>query len=235
MSKPSKGMVLSSQSEDLVIIRCRLEHIGTGIGADRARMEPRAPQRSHIRNPSDVTDLASLGSQVDRISLSGTSYRDDSTDVDFAPLQRVHVPDSVHGSSKLTVRLTLWGICMLAAAPGNSTHLQTEYNYPLHSCIQIQRGFLHLSTGVVTQQVPGGAQLVEAPQNPAIANNHSFLAEHVYTAKWHPSGTGLVVTLKDATLPRYIVSDENRFWSRVKQQWFRLVRGRNGDVIWEEL
>ncbi|KAF7623123.1 hypothetical protein AFLA_010432 [Aspergillus flavus NRRL3357] len=234
VGKPSKGMTIITGRE-LVIIPCRAEHIGTGIGADRARREPRAPQRSYIRNPSDVTDSSSLSSQVDQLSLSGTSYRDDSTDVDFAPLQRVHVPYSAQGSGKLTVRLALWGICMLAATPRNSTHLQTEYSYPLYSCIQIQRGFLHLSNGAVTQQVPGGAQLVEVPQNPAIANNHSLLVEHVCTAKRHPSGTGLVVTLKDATLPRYLVSDENRFWSRVKQRWFRLVLGTNGDVIWEEL
>ncbi|BAE63446.1 unnamed protein product [Aspergillus oryzae RIB40] len=115
---------------------------------------------------------------------------------------------------------------------------EAEYVLMLHAWKRadtFNRGFLHLSNGAVTQQVPGGAQLVEVPQNPAIANNHSLLVEHVCTAKRHPSGTGLVVTLKDATLPRYLVSDENRFWSRVKQRWFRLVLGTNGDVIWEEL
>ncbi|KNG85337.1 hypothetical protein ANOM_006289 [Aspergillus nomiae NRRL 13137] len=220
---------------ELVVIHCRVEDIGSGIAANRTRREPKTPPRkSHMRNLSDVTDLSPLSSRVDRMSISGTSYRDDRSRVDFAPLQRVHVPYSAYGSGKLTFRLALWAICMLAATPGNSTHLQAEYVYPLHSVIQTQRGFLHLSTGAVTQQVPEGAQLVEAPQDLAIAKNDSFLAEHVRAAERHPSEPGLVVTLKDATLPRYIVRDGNRFWSRAKQRWYHLVRAENGTAIWEE-
>ncbi|KAE8155489.1 hypothetical protein BDV40DRAFT_311118 [Aspergillus tamarii] len=220
---------------ELVVIRCRLEPIGSGIGANRARREPRTPPRpSHGRNPSDVTDLSPLSSRVDRMSISGTSFRDDRANIEFAPLERVHIPYSANGPDKLTVRLALWSICMLAAAPGNSTHLQDKYKYPLHSVIQTQHGFFHLSTGVVMQQMPRDAQLVGVPQSPAIADNHSFLAEHVRAAELNTSGTQWIITLKDPTLPRYIASDECRFWSRTRQRWYRLVQGDNRDMTWVE-
>ncbi|SPB53361.1 unnamed protein product [Aspergillus niger] len=227
------GIVITGR--ELVLVRCRLEKIESGIGADRARREPRnPPPRSHTRNPSDITELSSLSSGFEQMSVSGTSYKDDMTNIEFAPLQRVHIPYSAHGPGKLTVRLALWGICMLAAAPGTSTLLQTGYPYDLHSCMQAQGGFFHLSSGEVTSTMPEGAQLVDAPRNLVVANNHSFSAELVRTAERHPSGIGFIVTLQDVTLPRLVVGEANRFWSRVKQQWFRMMLA-DGEVIWEEL
>ncbi|OJZ83800.1 hypothetical protein ASPFODRAFT_62918 [Aspergillus luchuensis CBS 106.47] len=226
------GIIITGR--ELVLVRCRLEKIESGIGADRARREPRNPPRNHTRNPSDMTEMSSLSSGFEQMSVSGTSYNDDMTNIEFAPLQRVHIPYSAYGPGKLTVRLALWGMCMLAAAPGTSTLLQTEYAYDLHSCMQAQGGFFHLSTGAFTSQMPDGAQLIDAPKNLVVANNHSFSAELVRTAEQHSSGAGLIVTPKDVTLPRLVVGEANRFWSRVKQQWYRMVLA-DGKVIWEEL
>ncbi|OJJ70459.1 hypothetical protein ASPBRDRAFT_128373, partial [Aspergillus brasiliensis CBS 101740] len=227
------GIVITGR--ELVLVRCRLEKIESGIGAERSRREPQdLSSRSHTRNPSDNTDMSSLSSGFEQMSISGTSYKDNMTNIEFAPLQRVHIPYSAHGHGKLTVRLALWAICMLAAAPGSSTLLQDEYRHNLHSCMQTQEGFFHLSTGAVTSQLPEGAQLVGAPHGLVVANNHSFLAELVRAAERHPSRTGFIAALRDVTLPKYVVGVGNRFWSRVKQQWYRLMLA-DGEVIWQEL
>ncbi|PLB47664.1 hypothetical protein P170DRAFT_447594 [Aspergillus steynii IBT 23096] len=185
---------------EVVICHFRTEKIETGIGAHRPRREPTTPPtRAHMRNWSDVTDLSPISSGVDRMSLSGTSYNEDMADVEFAPLKRMHIPYSANGPDKLTVRLALWGICMLAAALGVCTDLQSHYDYDLHSCMRTQGGFLHLSTGAVTPQPPEGAQLVEGPRPTVIqAQDHSFLAD---AAARDQSGSNLLITLRDFTRP----------------------------------
>ncbi|KAE8148638.1 hypothetical protein BDV25DRAFT_157918 [Aspergillus avenaceus] len=219
--------------EELVVIRTRIEHIGLGLAEGRPRRQ--LAQQTHVRTLSDTTEVSDMSSELAKMSVSGTSYNDDGSGKEFAALQWKSIPYFAHGPNRLTVKLALWFITMLASAEGTSASLNSEY-YPLHSCMWTRHGHLHLSTGRVTTTLPEGVNIVdEPPESAQNCTNHSFHAEDVHSIDWDDTSGVLLIDLVDPTRPKYKASEHNRFWSWTRKRWYQLHKDNTGEIGWEQL
>ena len=74
--------------------------------------------------------------------------------VEYHPIEFKSIPWDESGEGKLTVKLALWWLHMMAAAPGCDTSVKTEYP-PLNSWSTSSDGKCrHSSTGVLANKPP---------------------------------------------------------------------------------
>ncbi|PYI30554.1 hypothetical protein BP00DRAFT_447390 [Aspergillus indologenus CBS 114.80] len=97
-SRTQYGWIITN--EELVILCCSWEHIGSGIGAHRPQRQPPPVSQTHTRNVSDTTQFSSLSSALNHMSVSGTGYVDDGLGLESGALQWKSIPYSAHGAGK---------------------------------------------------------------------------------------------------------------------------------------
>lgn len=84
------------------------------------------------------------------------SYQPHRGTVEYNPIEFKSIPWDESGKGKLSVKLALWWLHMMAAAPGCNTSVETEYP-PLHSWSTLSDGKCrHSSTGIVSNKPPLG-------------------------------------------------------------------------------
>ncbi|KAK2804514.1 hypothetical protein FQN50_006589 [Emmonsiellopsis sp. PD_5] len=158
--------------EELVVMRLSRERIESGIAGKRspraAASRPRPPAfRSHQPNISLTSNTSkmsiddgvsgrsresSLSSPTDMMT---DSYQDNSQWLEYQPVEMKSIPWSNHGPGMLTVKLALWWIHMLAAAPGCDAFVGRDYPR-LNSWIPTQGGYRHTSTGIFKDKLADG-------------------------------------------------------------------------------
>lgn len=160
---------------ELVVLRFSREIIPSGLAAKRS---PRAPVSSglpaqlrghpaHQRNisttsttsgmsidrPSGHSCESSTSSAAGAMSVGNQSFQDDQMGVEYRPVEMKSIPWNNSGSNKLTVKLALWWIHMLAAAPGCDISIRHEYP-PLDAWEPANGGYRHISTGKFSKDKP---------------------------------------------------------------------------------
>ena len=162
--------------EELVVFRVARQEIDIGLASTRPRRDPpqlEHQQQGHRRIIS--TASADTHMSIDRASTHTRdwsmtsssvpsrpteSYKDDEHPImDYKPIEYKSIPWSNSGKGVLTVKLALWWLHMMAAAPGCDTSVRTEYP-PLDSWVTSQNIYRHLSTGITTKSLPKAARLI---------------------------------------------------------------------------
>ena len=169
--------------EELVVLRVSKQTIDPGIASTCSRRDhqlsgpynignaeaQRQPQ-THQRVVSDSS--TSMPMSLDEPSNDGKKSRDsnsrrESSKIDssyqphygseeYNPIEFKSIPWDESGKGKLTVKLALWWLHMMAAAPGCNTSVETEYP-SLHSWSTLSDGKCrHSSTGIVSNKPPLG-------------------------------------------------------------------------------
>ena len=169
--------------EELVVLRVSKQTIDPGIASTCSRRDhqlsgpynignaeaQRQPQ-THQRVVSDSS--TSMPMSLDDPSNDGKRSRDsnsrrESSKIDssyqphygseeYNPIEFKSIPWDESGKGKLTVKLALWWLHMMAAAPGCNTSVETEYP-SLHSWSTLSDGKCrHSSTGIVSNKPPLG-------------------------------------------------------------------------------
>ncbi|KAK3304881.1 uncharacterized protein B0T15DRAFT_537917 [Chaetomium strumarium] len=129
----------------LRITRCE---VGPGLAAGRAR---RAMATTHQRRPSDES-----------MASAGSSYLDDEPlEWEYQDPEYALAPWDAHGRGRLTIRLALWCLAMMAANGDN--HI--DYWYPdLDSWRLAKEGYyVHNTTGAKKRRLDRGALLSKTP------------------------------------------------------------------------
>ncbi|RJE18085.1 hypothetical protein PHISCL_09576 [Aspergillus sclerotialis] len=162
--------------EELVVFRVARQEIDIGIASTRPRRDP--PQLEHQKQGHRriiSTASADTHISIDRASTHTRdwsmtsssvpsrptdSYKDDEHPImDYKPIEYRSIPWTNSGNGVLTVKLALWWLHMMAAAPGCDTSVQTEYP-PLDSWVTSQNIYRHSSAGITAKSLPKGARLI---------------------------------------------------------------------------
>ncbi|PGG97275.1 hypothetical protein AJ79_09261 [Helicocarpus griseus UAMH5409] len=162
--------------KELVVLRFSKERIGPGIGANRAQrtmtsqqaVPPPVPPSSSAITARVYAFTVTPTYRLARISdYGGTqptrSYREDSQDLehqDYQTVEMMSIPWKESGPGKLTVKLALWWIHMLAGA-GRDTWIEFDYP-PLDSWVHVNGLYQHVSTGKTTDKKPDESKKVRA-------------------------------------------------------------------------
>jgi hypothetical protein len=96
---------------------------------------------------------------------SGTGfYQDGNSGGEYMPVEMKSIPWNNPGSNKLTVKLALWWIHVLAAAPGCDMSINQDYPWEL-----ADGGYCHIATGLVSKEKPksGRIFLKQSSQGPS--------------------------------------------------------------------
>ena len=134
-------------------------------------------QRNASAVPSTASDRMSLDDPYtssrrvfpsDSVSPPGSkerssekSYVDDGSGGPYRPVEMMSIPWDNHGPNKLTVKLALWWIHMLAAAPTDNISVHDDYP-PLNEWTPVDGGFRHTTTERVVKKLPKGSILGDA-------------------------------------------------------------------------
>lgn len=168
---------LITQAE-LVVFRISKEEIGPGIASTRSKrdhqfsvpgnfgnVELQRQRQPHQRVVSDTSTRTPMSvdeegngnpSSPRASSKEDRSYQPHHGSVEYNPIEFKSIPWDESGKGKLTVKLALWWLHMMAAAPGCDTSVKTEYP-PLDSWSTSSDGkSRHSSTGVVANKPPLG-------------------------------------------------------------------------------
>ncbi|KAF3481305.1 uncharacterized protein GIQ15_04064 [Arthroderma uncinatum] len=172
---------LISQKE-LVVLRFSREIVGSGVALKRSPRVTRPPSaqppaQSARQHPRQRNDSIASYMSLDRASRSpgpaprspgGESYVDDQLDIEYCPVEMKSIPWRNYGRGKLTVKLALWWIHMLAAAPGGEIYIGHDYP-PLNSWVPVDGRYRHTSTGLVSKKYPKHGMVLdpEASQGPS--------------------------------------------------------------------
>ncbi|KKZ62164.1 hypothetical protein EMCG_03363 [[Emmonsia] crescens] len=126
-------------------------------------IDDRSSGRSHQSSPSS-------GAR-DGSPSTTSSYHDTSRNLECQPVEIMRIPWENHGPGKLTIKLALWWIHMLAGA-GNDIHIGHEYP-PLHSWRAVDGGYQHTSTGEIIGTKPTSGNILDnhSPQRPTTPQN----------------------------------------------------------------
>lgn len=139
--------------EELWVVEISREEIRGGLSGSRPVRQSAVTQSSHTREES-ITSGASITSPT-----MSSSFEDNPTGTEYAALRYMSIPWTNHGKGKLTVRLSLWWIHMLAGAGDIS--VQTKY-LPLDRWIALPGGYRHSSTGRIVEKLPKNGKLVNS-------------------------------------------------------------------------
>jgi len=133
---------------NLVVFRLTRKSIPSGIAAARPRRTP----AMHVRYPSDVSGASGNSSFAD----------EDPLDWAYDDPEYVAIPWSAYGVGRLSVKLALWALAMMAANGDNSL----GYWYPgLNTWRPAVKGYIHNTSGATTNKL-GGKDKLEG-HNPA--------------------------------------------------------------------
>ncbi|EEP82057.1 predicted protein [Uncinocarpus reesii 1704] len=168
-------------NKELCVLRFSTARIGSGLAQSRLRRElpaPNAPQHHRTISVASVTSAASRmsidspsqHSRQESVSSDvqmSSSYQQSAHAGDMRPVEMKTIPWSNHGHGKLTVKLALWWIHMLAGAPGCDIFIGHDY-HDLNTWIHENGRYQHVSTGIVTTVKPtsGRIETSRSPQNP---------------------------------------------------------------------
>lgn len=140
---------------ELCVVRVSKEEIGPGIAASRTQRTA-----AHAK-------ISSIDTTMSRMSLeSPSAYSDTYPNVTFRPIQIKSIPWAAHGVQKMTVRLGLRFLHMLAL--GNNS---VEPSYPpLNLWESVKGGYVHVTTGRTVSRLPKNAQTVP-DQSPTLGTS----------------------------------------------------------------
>ncbi|KAK2805946.1 hypothetical protein FQN49_008814 [Arthroderma sp. PD_2] len=236
--------------KELVVLRFSREKIGSGVALKRSPRGTHPPpaqpsaqsarQRPRQRNDSIASYMSldhssphsrqSSGSAPR--SAGGESYIDNQLDIEYHPVEMKSIPWKNYGPGRLTVKLALWWIHMLAAAPGGDIYIDHDYP-PLHSWVPINGHYRHTSTGLFSKKRPKSGSILgrEASEGPSTplrgqAGVTSPLSSPLSSP---PMVTDTTPTLEE--MESILWDDSNHRW------WFEATDGRTGNfeygtMIW---
>ncbi|KAF5026129.1 hypothetical protein F66182_1777 [Fusarium sp. NRRL 66182] len=156
------GFIITDQS--LVVLRFTKERIGEGLTSSRPSrgIEPQI----HQRVASGETDVSSLMESMSLDSFGGQSYiNHDLAHTELHPPEYAVIAMSAHGRGKLTVKLSIFCLCLMAARKGG---IGDDDYPPLDSWSQVGRHvFIHNTSGFTASKLPSNATLFnsERPQS----------------------------------------------------------------------
>ncbi|KAH8909442.1 hypothetical protein BR93DRAFT_935200 [Coniochaeta sp. PMI_546] len=138
----------------LVLIRISIERVSEGLATSR----PSRQSSSHQRIISAETDISSGLDAMSLDSFGAHSYLDDNPmNPEYQPPEYVVVPWGSHGAGRLTVKMSLFCLCLMAGC--GDVAFSTDYP-PLDSWRQeARRLFRHNTSGLVAKHLPKGATL----------------------------------------------------------------------------
>ncbi|KJZ69949.1 hypothetical protein HIM_10657 [Hirsutella minnesotensis 3608] len=161
--------------EMLVALRFTRERVGDGLASTRST------RITHQRYASGDTDLSSVMESMSLDSFGAQSYVEDdlanAANSEFLPPEFAMIPQAAHGRGQLTVKLSLFCLCLMAAGENG----RVGYDYPpLDSWRQESRHrFVHNTSGRVAARLPANATLcgLQEPQQDATsAGPSNYLA-----------------------------------------------------------
>ncbi|PGH33496.1 hypothetical protein GX50_03652 [[Emmonsia] crescens] len=126
-------------------------------------IDDRSSGRSHQSSPSS-------GAR-DGSPSTTSSYHDTSRNLECQLVEMMSIPWENHGPGKLTVKLALWWIHMLAGA---DCDIYIDHEYPsLHSWRPVEGGYRHTSTGKMIMTKPTNGKILDnqSPQRPTTPQN----------------------------------------------------------------
>lgn len=162
----------------------------------------------------------------------------------FAPLEFRRIAYSAHGKGRMTVKLALWFLHMIASAPGTETVIKCFY-LPLHSYIKLKSGgYRHSSTGLGKTILPKDAAVYDpastshAVDDPAArererAEIHAseVYCEDVRKVKWiKEEQQWLIKTFQHGS--GYYIPGTPRFRSKKDGRWYHLRHNRSDEYDW---
>jgi hypothetical protein len=123
--------------EELVVFRFSREKTGKGLGGDRSKRQTTGPKGAvHARGDFVSSGLSEEMSMLSMVSENDTSvYNDDEPDTDVATPEYCSIPWSQRGNGRMTVRLALFFLCMLAGEAGGPAFVETRQRFihPQHN------------------------------------------------------------------------------------------------------
>lgn len=185
--------------EELVVFRVTRQEIDPGLASTRPERElPQLEHRQQVhqrvvsttstdthmsidRASAHTRDWSMTSSSMPPVSRLTESYQDDERlNAHFKAIEYRGIPWTNSGKRVLTVKLALWWLHMMAAAPECDTSVQTEYP-PLDSWVTSQNMYRHSSTGITAKNLPEGARLISTGDG----------RSEQYTATQGPSRPGM--------------------------------------------
>uniref|UniRef100_A0A0B7JJ87 Uncharacterized protein n=1 Tax=Bionectria ochroleuca TaxID=29856 RepID=A0A0B7JJ87_BIOOC len=145
----------------LVVLRLTRESIAPG--ATLGRPQRQQQQKVHGRHSSHNSDLSFMSSQFSAMSITHSS-NDDATSksVEYQPLGYAAKDWRAHGEGRLTIKLALFCLCLMAAR-GKS--IQTSYP-PLDSWRRDKNGYVHNTAGLFKDGISRGDNLFNPEPEP---------------------------------------------------------------------
>ncbi|KAK2755522.1 hypothetical protein FQN54_006462 [Arachnomyces sp. PD_36] len=180
-----------------------------------------SPGRSPESSRSSCRPVTSVGEQSYQEGSSGGEYRE---------VEMKSIPWENHGPGKLTVKLAIWWIHMLAGAPGGSIYMGRDYD-ELDTWIPENGYYRHISTGFKSTSEPasgyiGERQTSQRPSTPAHQQTMGPLSSSPLSSP--PSSMMLSTPPEMSGLPD-LDSIVTAQWDGSQQQWrFQTNTGRTG-------
>jgi hypothetical protein len=143
--------------EELVVFRIQTQKIEAGLAKERSRRATPHSSASHNRRISETSQLSSISSGMSDLSIS--DYIESNSNVEYGPIQYRSIPWS-RNNGKMTIKLALFWILMLASVPETSKSVESGYP-PLDSCIETSKGYIHTSTGLRSRTKPKNAVILD--------------------------------------------------------------------------
>lgn len=229
LCKTRYGYILTE--EELVVFRVRTEKIESGIAKDRERRSTRhaTDAASHVRRVSGMSQLSSISSGMSHLSIS--EYVETLSDVEYGPIEYRSLKWSDSGE-RMTVKLALFWLLMLASVPGGSKSVGEEYP-PLDSWEEISGGYIHTSTGLRSHKLPGGAAVLN-PRETSTPDLQQRSAEtFIEDVKkiGHNKGEGWKLTLKDGSR---LTMNQPRLRSSRNGKWYKVAKTGIDSYKWVE-
>ena len=133
--------------EELYVVQVSSKAILPGLALTRSpRINP-ITRSSHKRDES-------ITSAISQISLTmSSSYIEDGSNIEFNHIKVKSIPWSNSGKGKLSIKLALWWLHMLAAAPKTDISIHSNYP-PLDSWKSEGANYRHNSTGQLAKHLP---------------------------------------------------------------------------------
>ncbi|OAL72445.1 hypothetical protein A7D00_3445 [Trichophyton violaceum] len=157
---------------------------------------------------------------------SSQSYRDDGRGGEYRPVEMKSVSWNDSGKGKLTVKLALWWIHMMAAAPGCDTTIGPEYPH-MDSWVPRphEGGYRHTTTGLLSKKLPKNSKEI----SPRRAAQGIVIPPH----QRQPSGSPPAEHLSSPNQPspQYPTKEEitGMCWIPERSRWqYRTRRGSVG-------
>ncbi|KAK2875347.1 hypothetical protein FQN49_001665 [Arthroderma sp. PD_2] len=213
----SATSVSSAMSIDQLSVRPRRTSITTSLAS---------LSMSEASDNVTGSDQATSSVQV----LSSQSYKDDGMGGEYRPVEMKSIPWSNSGPGKLTVKLALWWIHMMAAAPG--CDITVGPGYPaLDSWVLRDGVYHHITTGIVAKKLPGTANIIsprQASRGP-VTPPRQWSSPNSSPSNWLARESRWQFRTVDSFLGR--MRDGTPVWSRDRQDWY-YARLKQGKAQW---